>query len=178
MFTTQIGTPIEPDNVRRSWHPLRTAARFDAVRFHTLSHSCVILLLGLKVPPHIVRDIVGHDNIDVMMTIYAHSSLEQKRAAPRKLEEHLERGLPLQRWLQSAGIGCSQSVDNRWVGGVVRGGLEPPTFRFSDRGTGARASRTPAPQGGRIAYRDRMIASRCCNCCCTTANMFQPSLAW
>jgi len=49
----------------------------------------VTLLLGLKVPPHIVRDIVGHSNIDVTMTIYAHSSLDEKRDAPKRLDEHL-----------------------------------------------------------------------------------------
>ncbi len=34
VFATQIGTPIEPDNLRRSWYPLRTAAGLDGVRFH------------------------------------------------------------------------------------------------------------------------------------------------
>jgi integrase len=50
----------------------------------------VSLLLGLKVPPHIVRDIVGHANIDVTMTIYAHASLEEKRAALEKLGQRLQ----------------------------------------------------------------------------------------
>ncbi|GAA1747646.1 hypothetical protein GCM10009681_18530 [Luedemannella helvata] len=47
------------------------------------------LLLDLGVPPHIVRDIVGHSDIGVTMTIYAHASLEEKRAALRKLDERL-----------------------------------------------------------------------------------------
>ncbi|WP_202871799.1 hypothetical protein [Kribbella pratensis] len=48
------------------------------------------LLLGLKVPPHIVQAIVGHANLDVTMTIYAHTSLEDKREALRKLQDHLQ----------------------------------------------------------------------------------------
>jgi integrase len=44
--------------------------------------------LNLGVPPHIVRDIVGHSDIDVTMTIYAHVSLDDKRAALGKLDEH------------------------------------------------------------------------------------------
>jgi integrase len=59
VFTTEIGTPIEPDNLRRSWYPLRAAAGLDGVRLHDLRHSCVTLLLELKVPPHIVQAIVG-----------------------------------------------------------------------------------------------------------------------
>jgi integrase len=48
------------------------------------------MLLDLGVPPHIVRDIVGHADIGVTMTIYAHASLEEKRAALRKLDERLK----------------------------------------------------------------------------------------
>jgi integrase len=90
VFTTEIGTPIEPDNLRRSWYPLRAAAGLNGVRLHDLRHSCVTLLLGLKVPPHIVREIVGHANLDVTMTIYAHASIEEKREALQRLQEHLD----------------------------------------------------------------------------------------
>jgi hypothetical protein len=45
--------------------------------------ACVSLLLGLKVPPHSVQAIVGHANLDVTMTIYAHTSLEEKLEALR-----------------------------------------------------------------------------------------------
>jgi integrase len=34
VFRTQLGTPIEPDNLRRSWYPVRSAAGLDGVRFH------------------------------------------------------------------------------------------------------------------------------------------------
>ena len=47
------------------------------------------LLLNLGVPPHIVRDIVGHSDIDVTMTIYAGVSLDDKRDALRRLDEYL-----------------------------------------------------------------------------------------
>ncbi|WP_327048307.1 hypothetical protein OG320_10750 [Microbispora sp. NBC_01189] len=47
------------------------------------------LLLYLSVPPHTVREIVGHSDIEVTMTIYAHSSLNDKRAAFGKLGDAL-----------------------------------------------------------------------------------------
>jgi hypothetical protein len=49
--------------------------------------------LDLGVPPHIVRDIIGHADARTSastMTIYAHASLEEKRAALRKLDERLK----------------------------------------------------------------------------------------
>ena len=89
VFTTSVGTPVEPDNLRRSWYPLRDRAGLGGVVFHGLRHTCVTLLLNLGVPPHIVRDIVGHSDIDVTMTIYAGVSLDDKRDALRRLDEYL-----------------------------------------------------------------------------------------
>lgn len=89
VFPSRLGTPMEPDNLRRSWGRICEAAGLDGVRFHDIRHTCVSLLLDLKVPPHIVRDIVGHSDIDVTMTIYAHVSLDEKRKALRKLGDSL-----------------------------------------------------------------------------------------
>ena len=80
---------MEPDNLRRSWYQIRRAAGLGAGRFHDLRHTCVTLLLDLGAPPHVVREIVGHSDIEVTMTIYAHVSLEEKRKALGKLGEVL-----------------------------------------------------------------------------------------
>lgn len=89
VFTTKIGTPVEPDNLRRSWGPLRRAAGLDGVRFHDLRHTCVTLLLNLGIPPNVVREIVGHSDIGVTMEIYGHASLEEKRQALNRLDGQL-----------------------------------------------------------------------------------------
>ncbi len=59
------------------------------MRFHDLRHICVTPLLSLGVPPQVVRDIVGHSDIEVTMTIYAHVSLDDKRHALGKLGDAL-----------------------------------------------------------------------------------------
>ncbi|GAA1534515.1 site-specific integrase [Kribbella lupini] len=87
VFTTEIGTPIEPDNLRRTWYPLRVEAGLGEMRFHDLRYSCVTLLPRLKVPPHIVQAIVGHADVQVTMAIYAHASLEDQRKALDQLAE-------------------------------------------------------------------------------------------
>ncbi|WP_235834811.1 tyrosine-type recombinase/integrase [Actinomadura logoneensis] len=61
----------------------------DGVRFHDMRHTCVSLLLHLGVAPDVVREIAGHSDIDVTMAIYAHTSLEEKRAALGKLGDAL-----------------------------------------------------------------------------------------
>ncbi|MFC4591833.1 tyrosine-type recombinase/integrase [Sphaerisporangium corydalis] len=89
VFPSRRGTPMEPDNLRRSWAEIRATAGLGAVRLHDLRHTCVSLLLDLGVPPHTVKEIVGHSDIEVTMTIYAHSSLSDKRAALGKLGDVL-----------------------------------------------------------------------------------------
>ncbi len=88
IFTTEIGTPIEPDNL---WREGRVLAAGDGgageMRFHDLRHSCVTLLLRLGVPLHIVQAIVGHADVQVTMAVYAHASLEDQRKALEQLEE-------------------------------------------------------------------------------------------
>jgi integrase len=88
VFTTRLGTPIEPDNLRRSWDPLRRKLALD-LRFHDLRHTCVTLLLDLGVPPHVVQQIAGHSDIGVTMKIYAHASLSEKKKALDGLGERL-----------------------------------------------------------------------------------------
>ncbi|WP_440107488.1 site-specific integrase [Streptosporangium sp. H16] len=89
VFPSRRGTPMEPDNLRRSWGAIRKAAGLGDMRFHDLRHTCVTLLLNLGVPPQVVRDIVGHSDIEVTMTIYAHVSLDDKRNALGKLGDAL-----------------------------------------------------------------------------------------
>lgn len=76
---------MEPENLRRSCGRVRAAAGLEGMRFHDMRHTCVSLLLHLGIAPNVVRDIVGHSDIEVTMTIYAHTSLDDKRAALRKL---------------------------------------------------------------------------------------------
>jgi integrase len=88
VFPSRRGTPMEPDNLRRSWGRVRAAAGLAGMRFHDMRHTCVSLL-HLGVAPNVVRDIVGHSDIEVTMTIYAHTSLDDKRAALRMLGDAL-----------------------------------------------------------------------------------------
>jgi integrase len=89
VFPSRRGTPMEPDNLRRSWAQIRESAGLGNARFHDLRHTCVTLLLDVGAPPHVVREIVGHSDIEVTMTIYAHVSLDEKRKALGKLGEVL-----------------------------------------------------------------------------------------
>ncbi len=76
-------------NGARDFFRIRKAADLGDIRFHDLRHTCVTLLLNLGVPPQVVRDIVGHNDIEVTMAIYAHVSLDDKRNALGELGDAL-----------------------------------------------------------------------------------------
>ncbi|MGJ6967373.1 tyrosine-type recombinase/integrase [Streptosporangium sp. G11] len=89
VFPSRRGTPMEPDDLRRSWGTIRKATGLGDMRFHNLRHTCVTLLLNPGVPPQVVRDIVGNSDIEVTRTIHARISLDDKRNALGKLGDAL-----------------------------------------------------------------------------------------
>ncbi|HEY2221902.1 tyrosine-type recombinase/integrase [Actinomycetospora sp.] len=56
------------------------------MRLHDLRHTVVSLLLDLGTPPHVVQAIARHADIDVTMTIYAHTNLDAMRQALDAIE--------------------------------------------------------------------------------------------
>ncbi|HKE50656.1 MAG TPA: site-specific integrase, partial [Actinomycetes bacterium] len=89
VFTTTIGTPLEPRNVNRWFASLCTRAKIRAIRLHDLRHTCATFLLTQGVPARVVMEILGHSEINVTMNIYAHVLPEVQRAAADRLDELL-----------------------------------------------------------------------------------------
>ena len=93
VFTTRRGAPMSPYTLSKYWRDLREKAGLGTLRFHDLRHTAVSLLLALGVPPHVVREIAGHSDIKVTMTVYAHGNLAEKAAALSQLGQALSGGL-------------------------------------------------------------------------------------
>lgn len=85
MFTTPDGRPIPPGTLGKQWRDLRERVGLGDLRFHDLRHTAVSMLLALGVPPHIVREIAGHSDIKVTMTVYAHGNLDEHASALSQL---------------------------------------------------------------------------------------------
>ncbi len=79
VFTTQIGTPIDPRNYTRVVQEACKKAGLRMVRLHDFRHGCVSVLLGLGVPPRTAMGIVGHSTIEMTMNVYGHVTLDAKR---------------------------------------------------------------------------------------------------
>ncbi|MFF2273572.1 tyrosine-type recombinase/integrase [Agromyces sp. NPDC058136] len=72
VFTTSLGTPIEPSNLRRDFETLISAAGVPRIRFHDLRHTCASLLFAKGVPPRVVMDLLGHSTMSITTDLYAH----------------------------------------------------------------------------------------------------------
>lgn len=89
VFTTPVGTPIDPRNCTRMVQIAVKRAGLPAVRLHDFRHGCVSVLLALGVPPRTVMEIVGHSTLEMTMNVYAHVTLDDKRSALDQLGELL-----------------------------------------------------------------------------------------
>jgi integrase len=87
VFTTSIGTPIDPRNCSRKFAAQCRIAGVPVVPLHALRHTCVSLLLSMGVPPRVVMEIVGHSALEMTMNVYGHVDLESRRDALDRLAD-------------------------------------------------------------------------------------------
>ncbi len=72
LFTTMIGTAVEPRNLNRHFSALCARAGVRKIRLHDLRHTCASLLLAQGVPARVVMELLGHSAIAVTMNVYSH----------------------------------------------------------------------------------------------------------
>lgn len=92
IFTSSIGTPLEPRNVVRKFHAMLKNAGLPRSRFHDLRHSCASLLLAQGVHARTVMDILGHSQISLTMNTYAHVMPAMKEDAMDLMDSILTGG--------------------------------------------------------------------------------------
>ena len=70
VFTSEIGTPVDPRDVKRHLDPILKQAGLPHFRAHDLRHFCASLLLAQGVPLKVVSD--GHTQISITGDLYTH----------------------------------------------------------------------------------------------------------
>lgn len=81
VFTTRLGTPIDPRGVKRQLDALLKKAELPHYRVHDLRHFCASLLLAQGVPLKVVSDLLGHTRISITADLYTHVLPSMKREA-------------------------------------------------------------------------------------------------
>ena len=90
VFTTTVGTPIDPRNLDRHFERLCHRAGIGKRRFHDLRHTCASLLLAQNVHPRVVMETLGHSQISLTMDTYSHVLPAVQRDAAERIDEVLK----------------------------------------------------------------------------------------
>jgi integrase len=90
VLTTTVGTPLDPNRVRRVLRDVLEAAGLPSITFHDLRHSCASLLAADGVPPRTIMAILGHSDIRLTMNVYAHIDRDAQRDALRRMDALLD----------------------------------------------------------------------------------------
>jgi integrase len=72
VFTTSIGTPIDPDRLNKNYKVLLARAGLREQRFHDLRHAAATLMLRDGLPVHEVSAVLGHSQTSTTLNVYSH----------------------------------------------------------------------------------------------------------
>lgn len=86
VLTTALGTPVDPNNLRRAFRRIVADAGVGPVRFHDLRHTHATLLLARGVHPKVVSERLGHTSIGITMDLYSHVLPGLQEEAARDLD--------------------------------------------------------------------------------------------
>ncbi len=89
VFTTEIGTPLEPRNVLRRFEQIVREAGLPRVSLHTLRHTAASLLLAAGTHTKVVQEHLGHSSYAITADIYSHVTPAQQREAADRLDQAL-----------------------------------------------------------------------------------------
>jgi integrase len=89
VFTSEIGTPLEPRNVLRRFELLAQRAGLKNVHLHTLRHSAASFLLAAGTHTKVVQEHLGHSSYAITADIYSHVGPAQQREAADRLDAAL-----------------------------------------------------------------------------------------
>ncbi|MFI0354484.1 tyrosine-type recombinase/integrase [Actinomadura sp. 9N407] len=85
VFTTVIGTALEPRNVNRVWEEICQRAEVERCRVHDLRHACGSFLFADGVDLKVIQGVLRHTRLATTSEIYVHLLDEVKDAAAESM---------------------------------------------------------------------------------------------
>jgi integrase len=89
VFTTSVGTPMQPEMVTREFKAIIAASGLPDMRLHDLRHSCATLLLAQGVHPKLVQETLGHSTYQLTMDTYSHMIPQLRNEVADRMDEIL-----------------------------------------------------------------------------------------
>lgn len=86
VFTTQVGTPLDPRNMQRTFHNIRKKANINKVSIHSLRHTFASRGLENGVDLKVMQELLGHSSIKMTADLYTHVLPNTKALEISKIE--------------------------------------------------------------------------------------------
>lgn len=82
------GNYRNPATTLQAFHRLLSRIGLPLMRIHDLRHSAAtLLIMVMKMPPNLVQELLGHDDIETTLGMYTHADLEMQRPMMDALDE-------------------------------------------------------------------------------------------
>jgi integrase len=93
ILCTSTGTPINPNNVTRSFERLVILSGVPRIRVHDMRHGAASLLLRAGIPAKVVQEQLGHASIAITLDIYSHTVENMQDQAAAAMSAVLKKAL-------------------------------------------------------------------------------------
>lgn len=87
VFCNELGEPMNPESISRTFKRDLKKAGLPEIRFHDLRHGHATMLLELGEDIKVISDRLGHSTITLTADTYSHVREKLQREATRKLEQ-------------------------------------------------------------------------------------------
>jgi integrase len=86
VFTTHVGTALEPRNVNRAWEALCARAGVRRIRLHDLRHSAATFMLAAGADLKLIEATLRHSRLSTTSDIYTHVLADVQRQAADRMD--------------------------------------------------------------------------------------------
>ena len=93
IFPSEVGTPLDPDNVSHLFSRICRRAGLGHWHLHELRHSGASLMLAQGTDLYVVSEVLGHSSVAITKDVYGHLVEGQKRAAAQLMSTALLSGI-------------------------------------------------------------------------------------
>lgn len=88
VFCNAFGNYRNPATTSQRFHRLLARTGLPPMRIHDLRHSAATLLITvMKMPPNLVQELLGHDDIETTLGLYTHPDSEMQRPMMDALDD-------------------------------------------------------------------------------------------
>jgi integrase len=89
VFTSRLGTPIDPRNYKRALDRALHRAGLHHIRIHDMRHTAASLMLSQNISPKVISEVLGHARVGITLDIYSHLYEPMRQEAAARMDEAL-----------------------------------------------------------------------------------------